>query len=502
MRLIIAAVTAPPIYRTREHREIETAYAGCALMERAGLAAAHTARDMLGGGLARVLVLCGPRNNGGDGFVVARWLARWGHDVTVVFGGDVAALSADAGAAYAAFVEAGGTTLADIPADWQGSLVIDALFGIGLARTLAGNYARWVDWANASGIPILALDVPSGLDAETGSAPGTCIRATRTAAFIAWKPGLATGDGPDRCGEVVLHDLGIELDAWAAGGRLLRWPDLAADLPAVLRRARRNVHKGDFGTLAILGGAAGMVGAALIAGRAALHAGAGKVVVGFVDDAAPAVDPAAPELMLRRADTALAIATDAIVCGPGLSTASAGAAVLARALTSPVPLLLDADALTLLATDPALGAAAKARTAPTLLTPHPGEAARLAAAAVSAIQHDRVASALALASAWNAHVVLKGAGSVIAAPDGSWAINASGNPGLAAGGSGDALAGIAGALLAQRIAAPLALRLAVCLHGAAADRLVAQGAGPLGLTATELPNAVRELLNAATARGS
>ena len=494
-------MTAPAIYRTRELRQVETDFAQLPLMERAGLAAARMARDMLGERGARVLVLAGPRNNGGDGFVVARWLAAWFFEVTVVFRGDAAALSNDARAAYDALLAAGGATRPDLPPGWRGELIVDALFGIGLARAIDGEYARWVEWANASATPILALDVPSGLDADTGAVPGPCIVASRTASFIALKPGLLTGEGPDRCGEIVALDLDLDLPPCPSGGSLLRWEDMVRRLPAPLQRARRNVHKGSFGTLGIVGGAAGMVGAALLAGRAALFTGAGKTLVGLVSEGAPVLDPLAPELMLRSADAVLAAPIDALVCGPGLSAGARAVDIVRRAVGRSLPLLLDADALNVIADDPALAAAVAARGAPTLASPHPGEAARLLGTTGDRVQRDRLGAASALAGRLNASVALKGAGTVIAHPDGSYAINASGNPGLASGGTGDTLSGFVGALLAQGLGGREALELAVCLHGAAADALVARGVGPLGLTAGELPAAARTLLNAAAAQG-
>ncbi len=490
-------MNAPAILRTRELRQVEQDYAHLPLMERAGLAAAHLAREMVGEAPARVLVLAGPRNNGGDAFVVARWLGEWFFDVTVAFRGDAAALSADAGAAFRAFVAAGGATVDDIPADWRGELVVDGLFGIGLARAIDGAYARWIEWANASRVPILALDVPSGLDADTGDAQGPCILAAKTASFISWKPGLLTGDGPDRCGEVVVLDLGLDLGATPGGGALLRWPELARELPAVLRRQRRNVHKGSFGTLGIIGGSSGMTGAALLAGRAALHTGAGKTLVGLLAGGELAFDPATPELMLREAEAVLEAPLEALVCGPGLGSGERAVALVRRALARPVPLLLDADALNLIAATPALAVLAHDRACPTLVTPHPGEAARLLGVARDEVQRDRLAAAAELAQRLRASVALKGAGTVLAHPDGRFGINASGNSGLASGGTGDTLAGFVGALLAQGIAGPDALALAVCLHGAAADALVARGEGPLGLTAGELPIIARRLLNAA-----
>jgi hydroxyethylthiazole kinase-like uncharacterized protein yjeF len=261
-------------------------------------------------------------------------------------------------------------------------------------------------------------------------------------------------------------------------------------------RQTRNVHKGTFGTLAIIGGADGMTGASILAGRAALRLGAGKVCVYLAAHERPTLDPGAPELMLRAADDVTDDAT-AIVIGPGLGTDDAARAHVERAVSVNVPLVLDADALNLVAANKSLRSALRGRTAPTLLTPHPAEAARLLGTDTSGVQRDRLHAALLLARELRAHVVVKGAGSVLAHPDDTWDINASGNAGLACAGSGDVLAGMLGALVAQRIDAKTALRVAVCLHGAAADALVAAGRGPLGLPPSELPDAARDLVNRA-----
>jgi hydroxyethylthiazole kinase-like uncharacterized protein yjeF len=486
-----------PVYRTTELRALEATARDLPLMERAGLAAAEVARTMAGERGGAILVLAGPGNNGGDAFVVARWLRQWFFVPTVVYRGDPAKAPGDAAAARGAYQDAGGTTVPDVPADWRGALIVDGLFGIGLARALAPDYASIVLRANGSGAPILALDVPSGIDADTGVAHGVAIRATATATFLALKPGLLTGDGVDLCGEVSVHGLGIDANVASATGHRLDWLTLAANLPDVLRRGIRNVHKGTFGTLGVVGGAAGMSGAPLLAGRAALHAGAGKIWIGFVAADHPQVDWAQPELMLRAADEVVGAGVDALVCGPGLGTDAAAAGILARAIHEPVPLVLDADALNAIAVQPGLAAAVAARSAPTIATPHPAEAARLLRQKVSAIQADRIASAQALATMLRASVVLKGAGSVLAHPDGTWDINTSGNPGLASAGTGDVLAGLAGAFLAQGIDVKTSLRLAVCVHGAAADACVAEGRGPIGLTASELAPVARALLNAA-----
>ncbi|HTS21250.1 MAG TPA: NAD(P)H-hydrate dehydratase [Casimicrobiaceae bacterium] len=484
-----------PIGRVADLRAAERAAAGEPLMERAGQAAAGVARDLLSASTPRVLVLAGPGNNGGDAFVVARRLKESFYDVTVAFHGDEAHLPADAAAAHRAWREAGGVTLSDWRPDAWG-LIVDGLFGIGLARPVEGVPAQWIERANASRVPVLALDVPSGLDAETGLARAPTIRAAHTATFLALKPGLLTADGPDHCGAISVHALGLDLAA-TMPGRRLDWLPLAASLPEALRRTRRNVHKGSFGTLAVVGGNDGMVGAAILAARAAAQLGAGKLWVGLAATDRPAVDWMHPELMLRDADAVIGDRPDALVVGPGLGTTSRARALLAKAIELPVPMALDADALNLLAVDAELARRVAQRNAPTAITPHPAEAARLLSSTTARIQADRLAAALDAGARFRAAVVLKGTGSVLAFADGSWAINATGNAGLASGGTGDVLSGILGALLAQGLAVKEALEIGVCLHGAAADALVADGVGPLGLTASEIAPVARRLVNAA-----
>ncbi len=348
---------------------------------------------------------------------------------------------------------------------------------------------------------MLALDIPSGLDADTGMAQPSTIRAAATATFIALKPGLLTGDGADHCGTISVHALGLDAEtALPSRGERLRWESLRDALPAPLRRARRNDHKGSFGTLAIIGGADGLVGAALLAGRAAMHVGAGKVRIGLAATDRLLVDALAPELMLDSAQRVLDMPCDALIIGPGLGSLPQARAFLQSALATASPLVIDADALNLIAGDSRLASALAARTAESIITPHPAEAARLLQRDTASVQSDRLTSALDLAGRFNASAVLKGSGSVLAFVDGTWAINASGNVGLASGGTGDVLAGMIGALVAQRIAAREALKLAVCLHGAAADALVASGHGPVGLAASEVAPAAGALINQAATR--
>ena len=494
--------------------------AGANLMERAGRAAADAARAMLANAPhhpSRVLVLAGPGNNGGDAFEAAVHLKAWGHEVVLCFTGAPERLPPGAARAYAKWRAADGLCQTDLPALHDFDLVVDGLFGIGLARAIAPPYAQWINSINAARVDVLALDMPSGLDADTGNVTGTAIRATRTLSFIADKPGLHTLHGPDHAGQVENASLDLRDSSAAADpdrGQLVTRNCFAA----LLAPRRHNVHKGSFGTLGILGGAPGMTGAALLAGRAALKLGAGKVLVGLLDERAPSVDFVQPELMLRtlqgpdvpQSCAEFLAQCSAVIAGPGLGLSSAARGLLAPALVAPVPLLLDADALNLIAADQSLAAAVSQRRAATLLTPHPQEAARLLAVTTAEVQTDRIAAACALAQRFNACVVLKGAGSVIAA-GGAWWINPTGNPGMASAGMGDVLSGLAGALLAQTLKIDSAETIgvsgftpddalqslvgAVFLHGAAADFLVSQGIGPAGLTASEVIDAARLLWN-------
>jgi len=497
VRLDLAVRRLAPVLSIDALRTVEQRHASEPLMERAGDAAAQIAAAMLAPRPGRVVVLAGPGNNGGDGFVCARRLRELGFDVDVVSAGDAARLPPDASRAWRALQTAGARLLSS-PPQAPPALIVDALFGVGLSRAIAAPYAHWIEWANGSGTPILALDVPSGLDAATGVARPPTIDATATATFIALKPGLLTCDGPDHCGELSIHPIDLD-DAFEVTGARLDWRPLQGELPPILARRIRKSHKGTFGRACIIGGAEGLVGAALLAGRAALRLGAGRVVVGLAARNPPLVDWSTPELMLREAST-VGDEYDAWVVGPGLGGGERASAIVGKAAGYAQPLVLDADALNTIAADTALRDAVAARDAPTLVTPHPAEAARLLGCDTAAIQADRVAAATRIAAALRAHVVLKGNGSIVARPDGTFDVNASGNPALATAGSGDVLAGILGALLAQAIDAAQAMRIGVCLHGAAADALVAEGIGPLGLTASEVIDGARALVNEATRR--
>jgi hydroxyethylthiazole kinase-like uncharacterized protein yjeF len=486
-----------PILLTDDVRAVEAIVAAGEdapnLMERAGLAAAELARDRLLTDKRSVLVLAGPGNNGGDGFVVARHLKNWWYQVSVVFAGERDRLSSDARAAHDAWLGAGGELLSEIPAG-RVDLVIDALFGIGLQRELSGQHADLVARVNALRCPVLALDIPSGLHADSGRVLGSAIRAHHTMTFIALKPGLLTLDGPDHAGTLHVEQLGLDVAALRPPpGCLVPTALLSHVLPA---RAR-NSHKGTFGSLGIIGGAAGMTGAALLAGRAALSLGAGRTYLGLLGAREAPVDPMQPELMLREADEVVEMRhLNCLVVGPGLGQSPPARSLVARALERDMPLVLDADALNLIGAHDALAEVCAARSSATLITPHPAEAARLLRTDTAAVQADRIRAATALSARYQATVALKGAGTVIAEPSGAWWINTSGNPGLASAGMGDVLSGLIGALVSQGARPEDALLAAVHLHGLAADDCIKRTGGPIGLTASEVTHAARALLNA------
>ncbi len=470
------------------------------LMEKAGLAAAQIIRDQLHKKAnPHILVLAGPGNNGGDAFVVARYLKEWENTVTVVFHGDRNRVPPDAKQAMQAWLEIGGEILTDIPdgkRDWDA--VIDGIFGIGLnlsqSRPIDGKYREWVDTVNQMNILIVALDIPSGLGSDDGCIYGAAIRATLTVTFIGFKPGLFTNFGPECCGMIVLCDLNILLSSPPKPHIWLLNQKLANSLLPPHRPI--NSHKGSFGNVAILGGSSGMIGAALMAGRSALHLGAGRVYLGLLAENAPPVDFSQPELMLRTSSELFSLnSLSCLVVGPGLGQSAQALLLLETALHSEFTLVLDADALNLIASHPDLARNLSQRNVPAILTPHPAEAARLLRIDTATVQNDRMHAVHQISHIFNCYVVLKGAGSICCFPDGKRYLNTSGNPGLSTAGTGDVLAGIIGALIAQGLKPGQALLLAVYLHGAAADHLLQKNHGSLGMVASEVIGVARLLLN-------
>ncbi len=472
-----------PVYLRHEIAEIERR-AAMPLMERAGRAVAQFVEERFPG---KVLVLAGPGNNGGDAFVCARLLKSWWMNVDLVFTGNAGNLPEDAASAYHAWVDAGGACLKDVP-EGKWDLVVDGLFGTGLKRQLAGDYAGLIERINAMDIPVLSIDMPSGVDADTGVVLGHAIRASHTLTFIGLKPGLLTSDGLDHCG-VVHHDrLGINpLDLVKPQG----WFSNSIILSAIKKRPR-NSHKGSFGSVAVIGGSKGMAGAGLLAARAALRLGSGKV---FLGTDALEVDLLQPEIMVRDASELIGMGANAIVIGPGLGRSEGAKQLVEAALESANALVLDADALNLIAEHAELQEKLAGRKTVSVLTPHPLEAARLLNIDVLDILEHRVESAKRLCLKFKCHALLKGAGSILAFPDGTWVINGSGNAGLAQAGTGDALSGMIAAFIAQGLDASNAMLCAAYLHGAAAEKLAEEGRGPVGMSASDAIDAARMLLN-------
>ncbi|TFW28934.1 NAD(P)H-hydrate dehydratase [Massilia horti] len=490
------------LYTVDEIRAIERAATAAlppgTLMERAGQAAARFALELIDGARHQpVLVMAGPGNNGGDALEVAANLREAGVDVTVLH---LAAgtPSFETARALQRARDKGARFVDELPLGERFALAVDGLFGIGLTRPLEGGCRTLAHDLDRSSCPVLALDVPSGLDADTGNVVGgatahRAVVATHTITFIGNKPGLYTCDGRDHSGEVRVDTLGIERQHFVPAHAQLNAPELFANDLLGSRRPQ-NSHKGSFGDLVVLGGAQGMAGAAILAGRSALFLGAGRVFVAALA-ALPPYDSINPELMFRDA-AGCELRARTLVAGPGLGDQPDAARLLTKALDQGNAMVIDADALNLIAGTPDLQQRLTQRVAPTVLTPHPLEAARLLGVTSAIVQADRLEAARELAARFDATIVLKGSGTVIATPGGDVVVNVTGNPGLATAGTGDVLAGICGALLAQGWGEQQAAWCAAWLHGAAADALVYEGVGPIGLSAGELPAAARTLFNA------
>lgn len=438
----------------------------------------------------RLAVVCGPGNNGGDGYEMARLAKGAGLTVEVFQVGEVPAKGPAAQAAKA--WRAAGGKAQPLRGELPGvDVVVDALFGIGLDRAPEGaarSAILAIDAARDRGAGVLAVDVPSGLDSDRGRAPGDVVHADLTVTFIGRKPGLHTGIGPDCVGAVVFDDLQVPEVAYrskAACADVLGPAWLAGALP---RRAR-TTHKGDNGHVLIVGGDEGMAGAALMAGRAALRAGAGWVSVATRAAHAVALTAAQPELMCHAFEDARGLKrllerATVLVVGPGLGRGDWGRELWAQALTAPQPLVVDADGLNWLSEN-------AARRDDWILTPHPGEAGRLLGVASAEVQADRFAAARMLRERYGGVVVLKGAGTIVQGA--ATGLCPHGNPGMAVGGMGDILSGIIAGLLAQAFGAETAARAGVAAHALAGD--AAASRGERGLLPTDLLAALPPLLN-------
>lgn len=463
---------------------------GYELMTRAG----HAALDCLRRAWpeARSLVVfCGPGNNGGDGYVVARLARALGMRVHAVALADPSRQAGDARRAFDDFAAAGGRC-----EDWHphsvrlGEVIVDALFGTGLTRAVDGRAAEMLAAINDSGRPVLSLDVPSGLDADRGQPLEVAIRAACTVTFVGRKLGFYLGAGPDLAGRIEFDDLGVPpavYDQVPAAARLLEDSCVAAALPP---RARSS-HKGRHGHVLVVGGAAGMGGAARLAAEAALRVGAG-LVTAAVHPASVAALAGRPELMSVALhspvdlDAVLARAS-VVALGPGLGQSSWAREVLAAVLAASQPLVVDADALNLLAQS---GTSRESW----VLTPHPGEAARLLGITSAAVQDDRLGAASTLQSRYGGTVVLKGAGSLVqTARDGAWICDR-GNPGMGTAGMGDVLTGVIAGIAGQCDDLALAARAGVFVHAGAGDRAALRG-GERGLTAGDVIGELRASVN-------
>jgi hydroxyethylthiazole kinase-like uncharacterized protein yjeF len=488
------------LYRAEQVRALDRAaidghgITGSELMERAGAAAFALLRQRWPAA-RRVAVLVGAGNNGGDGYVIARLALDAGLSVSVLSLGDQGRLCDEARSAAEAYAGAGGQVAPFRELPTETDLIVDALLGTGLERPVEGDWADAIARVNQHPAPVLAVDIPSGLHADTGRVLGIAIDADATISFIGLKQGMFTGQGRDHCGAIRFDGLKVPAAIYATevlSARRTDWPKANGLLP----RRRASAHKGDCGRVLIIGGAPGTTGAARLAGEAALRAGAGLVTVATHPTHAPVLNLTRPELMVHAVADPIALdpvlaGADVIAVGTGLGQGVWGATLLGdlldRVQLRGRPMVVDADALNLLAR-------AQRQRDDWILTPHPGEAARLLDVDTAEVEHDRFAAARALQHRFGGVVVLKGAGTLVQGPGHRpIAVCSQGNPGMASGGMGDALTGIIAALLAQGLDLEEAAEAGVCLHAAAGDH--AAVAGQRGLLASDLIGALRETLS-------
>ena len=471
---------------------------GIELMERAGGAVFDAARQAFPDA-GKYLVLCGGGNNGGDGYIVARKAIEAGIEVDVCALKDPSGLVGDAATAAQRWQEAGGV-LTPWPVRDPGNydVIFDALLGTGLDREPAGAYAEAIEAANQAESFVVAVDIPSGLNADTGAVMGIATVADLTVTFIGSKRGLFTADGADYTGDVLFDDLETPdsvRDSESNSGILIQEELILDFLPPRLL----NSHKGNYGWLLAVGSEAGMSGAVRLCGEAALRSGAGKVTVCTRREHAALINVACPELMVRGVDKAAELETllgevDVVVTGTGLGRSGWSEDMLRACLAANLPTVLDADGLNILAeTHPGLGKG-EFPAGKCILTPHPAEAGRLLGCFARDIQQDRVASALKLARRYEAVVALKGCGTVVADPSGRYAICPLGNPGMATAGSGDVLSGVVGAMLAQGLEPWEAAMCGVVAHASAGD-LAAGQAGQRGMLASDITAFLPAVLN-------
>ncbi|WP_122460640.1 NAD(P)H-hydrate dehydratase [Pseudomonas viridiflava] len=434
---------------------------------------------------SELTVLAGHGNNAGDGYLVASLAHKTGWQVRVLAVGDPAALQGDAALAYAA---ASGVNIQPWANQAMAGIVVDALLGTGLQGDVRDPYRSAIEAINASGLPVAAVDIPSGLCADTGHCLGVAVRADLTVTFIGLKMGMLTGDAPDLIGQLIFDDLQADKAIVAQAPVTAKRLDKTS-LPFLAPRPR-TAHKGMYGRVLVIGGDHGFGGAALLSAESALRSGAGMVTLATRTEHVPAALTRMPEIMSAGIHSAnqlmtLIEAASVLVVGPGLGQDSWGRSLLSAAANADRPQVWDADALNQLAT----GQVVLPKNS--VITPHPGEAARLLGISTQEVQNDRAAAAHALARKFNAVCVLKGSGSLIADVDGRLALCDRGHPAMATAGLGDVLAGLTGALMAQHMSAFDAACLAVWLHASAGQKI---GASGRGMAASDSIPAIRQLL--------
>jgi hydroxyethylthiazole kinase-like uncharacterized protein yjeF len=479
--LPLAIHTAAQVRELDRHAIEDLGIPGYALMTSAGEAALTTLRSYWPAA-QRVVVLCGPGNNAGDGYVLARLARSRRLDVTVIALSDPQALRGDAQKAWQDFAAEGGSVRpwSDDCCD-NAEVIVDAIFGIGLSRPIESSMAAKIARVNESSAPILALDIPSGLNADTGEILGVAIHAERTLTFLGLKQGFYLGDGPNCTGVIMFDDLDLSVAALAhAQPSAMRISEDA--LARLLPRRRRTTHKGQQGHVLVIGGGPGMAGAARLAGEAALRVGAGLVTVATRPENVAAILAQRPELICRGIESgadpqSLIDRADVIAVGPGLGQDTWAQSVANRAVQSDIPTVIDADALNLLAQSPCKGEQR-------ILTPHPGEAGRLLGISTAAVQSDRVSAARQIMERYGGTVVLKGAGTLVVERDALPSICDQGNPGMASPGMGDVLTGVIAGIAAQTAELAEAARAGVLVHAMAGD--MAARRGERGLLASDL----------------
>jgi len=485
------------LYRADQVRALDRAaverggLAGMTLMENAGTAAWEVMAETWPGA-RRITVICGGGNNAGDGYIIARLASAAGRDVRVIALKPPGDLHGDAATAAQRFLETGSAVQSWTGQDLrEADVLVDALLGTGLDREVGGRFREVIEAANAAAVPVLAVDIPSGLHGDTGAVMGAAIRAAHTVTFVGLKQGLFTSRGPECCGRLHFHNLGVPDSTYT--GVTAAACRLHLDLLGHLLAPRpRSAHKGCYGHVLVVGGDVGFAGAACMAATAAARSGAGLVSVATRPEHAVALPVAQPELMARGVAAAadlkpLLDRATVVALGPGLGQSDWSQRLLARILDTDKPLVADADALNLLAREPV-------HRDNWILTPHPGEAARLLGCTTAEVQADRFAAVRALRTRYGGTAVLKGSGTLIQGAEAPCGVCDGGNPGMASGGMGDILTGVIAGLLAQGLEAGAAAALGVCLHAAAADQAAA-GGGERGLLATDLLPWIRRLAN-------